>query len=61
MCLLNKCGRGAGGALCESETAQFKGLITPAIRFRAAGSLSLSHTHHTVNIHRQGEEERGRG
>lgn len=45
-------------ALCESETAQFKGLIMPAIRFRAAGSLS----HHIVDIHKHRERKReGRG
>lgn len=28
--------------VCESEAAQFKGLIMPAIRFRAAATLSLT-------------------
>lgn len=42
-------------ALCESETAKFKGLIMPAIRFRAAGSLS----HHIVDIHKHRERKRG--
>lgn len=41
-------------ALCASETARFKGLITLAIRFCAAGTVSLSHR--AVNIHRHREE-----
>lgn len=42
-------------AECGSETARFKGLITLAIRFCAAGTVSLSLSHRAVNIHRHRE------
>lgn len=50
-------------ALYESETAQFKGLIMPAIRFRVAGtlSLSLSLTPHSQYPQAERGRERGRG
>lgn len=43
--------------LCESEIAQFKGLIMPAIR---AVLLKHSLSHHLVNIHMQREREEDR-
>lgn len=45
-------------ALCESKAAQFKGLITPAIRFRAAGTLSLTPHSQYPRAERGRERER---
>lgn len=45
-------------ALCESETARFKGLITPAIRFCAAGTVSLSLTVQSMSTNTERREDR---